>query len=359
MALTSTVALAFFAWLPLSTQPTPAPQESPLGVTVAEVRRDTLHDRLEALGTTRANESVDITTKVTALIVNVHFDDGQHLKQGDRVVTLAQEAEQAQRAAALEELAQHRRELRRLETLINTQVEAQRAYDERKTLLAVTQQRVREIDSSIEDRIVRAPFDGVLGLRHVSVGALVEPGDIIATIDDISQIKLDFAIPDTFLQMLREGTEARASHRAVGGFRGTLTKIDSRVDPQTRSVVVRAVLPNPDHKLKPGMLMDVMLLNNRREALMIPEEALIPLQRQHSVLVVNVAEGRTVQRRTVQIGTRRLGEVEIREGLSEGELVIVEGTTRVRPGDQVELAATRENGPRQSSGQAPHNNVES
>lgn len=325
----------------------PAPSPQPTGeravpVAVAPVVVDTVHDRIEALGTAFSYESATLSATVTEKVVAVHFDDGQLVRRGDPIVTLAQQEESAARDAALEQLAEHQRELNRLVSLLQNQSIARQQVDQRKTLLRVTQQRIKELDARIQDRTIRAPFDGVLGLRKISVGALVEPGDAITTLDDVSRIKLDFTVPETYLDALAVGAAVSAASRTLGErtFTGTVTSIDTRVDPATRSAVVRAVLPNPDRALKPGMLLTVTLVKNERRAPVIPEDALVPLQRKNFVWVVDPARSNTVERREVTIGQRRPGEVEITGGLEENELVIVRGTDRVRSGDRVQISQT-------------------
>ena len=309
-------------------------------VSVFEVEPQAIFDRIEALGTTRANESARITAAVTEKVVAVHFEDGQRVQAGALLITLRQKEEQAQRAAALEQLDEHKRELKRLKTLLKEDVIPQRDYDERLTLRNITRQRIREIEARISDRSIRAPFDGVLGLRQVSVGALVEPGDLITTIDDLSRIKLDFNVPATYLAVLQPGSAIRAYSAGWGDerFEGTVDTIGTRIDPETRSVLIRAVIPNREMRLRPGLLMTVELLNRERQALMIPEEALVPVQRRHYVLTVEAE--RIVQRKEVVIGQRQSGMVEVSEGLQPGERVIVRGTTRVRPGQQVEIKSS-------------------
>ena len=311
----------------------PSPAATP--VTVFEVQPTAVFDRIEALGTTVANESARITAAVTEKVVAVHFEDGQRVKAGDLLVTLQQDEERAQRAGAVEQQAENERELKRLKTLLAENVIPQRDYDERVTLRNITRQRIREVEARIRDRSIRAPFDGVLGLRQVSVGALVEPGDLITTIDDLSRIKLDFNVPATHLGTLQAGTVIHAYSSGWGNerFEGTVATIGTRIDPETRSVLVRAIIANPDMRLRPGLLMTVQLLNGQRQALMIPEEALVPVQRRHFVLTVG--EDRMVERKQVSIGQRQPGLVEITQGLQPGEHVIVRGTTRVRPGQQV------------------------
>jgi membrane fusion protein (multidrug efflux system) len=306
-------------------------------VTVVDVQPQAIFDRIEALGTTLANESARITAAVTEKVVAVHFEDGQQVAAGDLLVTLKQDEERAQRAAAVEQRSENERELKRLETLLKEDVIPQRDYDERLTLLNITRQRIREIEARIRDRTIRAPFDGILGLRQVSVGALVEPGDLIATIDDLSRIKLDFNVPATYLSTLKPGSAILARSAGWGDqrFEGTVATIGTRIDPETRSVLVRAIIPNPEMRLRPGLLMTVQLLNRRRQALMIPEEALVPVQRRNFVLIVG-ADLR-VARKEVSIGQRQPGLVEITQGLSAGERVVVRGTTRVRPGQLVSI----------------------
>jgi membrane fusion protein (multidrug efflux system) len=177
----------------------------------------------------------------------------------------------------------------------------------------------------------------------VSPGALITPGSPITTLDDISVIKLDFPIPEAFLATLEVGQQviARSVTYPDRIFQGQVSSIASRVDPVTRAVMVRAVLPNPDQLLKPGKLLTVELIKDRRQSLMIPEEALVPLRDRQFVFLVN--EDDTVSRMEVDIGRRRPGSVEIINGLSEGQQVVIEGTNRIGPGSPVTVQEVREN----------------
>jgi membrane fusion protein (multidrug efflux system) len=185
--------------------------------------------------------------------------------------------------------------------------------------------------------VIRAPFDGRVGLRRVSVGTLISPGTVITTLDDTRVIKLDFSVPENALATVREGLTVRASAPAFPGrsFSGRVASIDSRVDVNTRSVMVRALLANEDGALKPGMFLSVALANDERDALVIPEEALTPEAERQYVFVV--ADGKA-ERREVRIGGRRPGSVEILAGLNTGEQVIVEGTQKVRDGGAVQAS---------------------
>lgn len=187
---------------------------------------------------------------------------------------------------------------------------------------------------------MKAPFDGVVGLRNISLGALVQPGDVITTLDDDARLKLDFAVPSVFLGTLAPGVEVEARTRAFPDrlFRGTISSLDSRVDPVTRSVQVRALIDNADRLLRPGQLMTVELLRNPREALMVPESALLHRGDEHFVFVVS-GEPPVVDKRPVEIGARRPGEAEVLAGLTRGEQVVTHGLQKVKPGAPVSIIA--------------------
>jgi membrane fusion protein (multidrug efflux system) len=198
------------------------------------------------------------------------------------------------------------------------------------------------LESRLADRVVKAPFDGVVGLRNVSRGALVEPGDLITTLDDDSVMKLDFTVPSVFLAQLEPGLKIEARARPYGErvFDGVVRGVDSRIDPVTRSVQVRALLPNPARVLRPGLLMRVELLIDPRDAVVVPEAALLHQGQDHFVLRLVDADGApTVERRQVEIGARKPGVVEIRSGLSAGDQVVTEGQEKARPGQPVRVLA--------------------
>lgn len=312
--------------------------ETPVTVAVAEVRQSDFVNRVEALGTTRANETADITASVTEKVVEIRFDDGQKVAAGDVLVVLDSSEEQADLAAARAVLEERRLAYQRATQLERRQFTATAQLDERRAALRQAEAEIEAIRARLDDRTIRAPFDAVVGLRNISIGALVEPGDRITTLDDISVIKLDFNVPATYLSTLRPGLAINVRTAAFGDrtFSGTISGVDSRVDPVTRSIVARAIIPNPDGALRPGLLMTVQLLKSPRTSLVVPEEALVPRGRDNTVYVVDEAAGGVVEARRVEIGGRRSGEVEVLEGLEAGEMVITHGTMRVRPGQKVE-----------------------
>jgi membrane fusion protein (multidrug efflux system) len=303
-------------------------------VIVSPARLDQFTDRIEALGTLTANESVALTASVTETVSAIHFDDGDRVEQGQVLIEMTSGEEHAQLEEARATVNEAYRQYQRVLSLETQGTAAKSLLDERKREWETAKARLAAIESRLADRLIKAPFAGVLGLRDLSVGALVEPGDLITTLDDDSVMKLGFQVPSTYLAVLQPGL-------AITGrsFQGKVKAIDSRIDAATRAIRVRAVLPNPEQILKPGMLMQVELLQQPRQSIIIPEEALMPQGERQFVLLVDEAGGNKVVRREVSIGGRRPGEVEVIDGLQPGEQVITHGTLKVRPGEQVVIGA--------------------
>ncbi len=318
-----------------------APAPPPVEVFVALVAPQQFVDRIEALGTLRANESVALTATVTETISEIHFDDGDRVAANKILVQMSSAEEQALLEEARVTAAEARRQYERVKSLESSGTAAKSQLDERLREWEAGRARVAAIESRLADRVVRAPFSGVVGLRNISVGALVEPGDVITTLDDDSRMKLDMPVPETYLHVLRPGLAIEATTRAYGErmFRGEVRSVGSRVDPVTRSVTVRAVLPNPDRLLKPGMLMSAALLRNPRQSLAIPEQALLAEGEKHFVLAVESQDGNHAQKRAVHIGARKPGVVEILDGLRAGDRVITEGAIKLRSGQSVKIIA--------------------
>ena len=291
----------------------------------------------EALGNARANESVDIRPKITATITEIHFEEGQAVPVGDVLVKLDNLEQVADLAAARAALVDSEASYQRSSELFRTNVVAksQLLQDEAKKI--ADEAMVSVAEARMADTIVRAPFAGRIGLRRVSLGSLVGPTTVITTLDDTDTIKIDFDLPEVYLSRLTPGLTVKAHSAAWPDheFTGLVSSIDTRVDPVSRTIRVRSVMPNPGGQLRPGMFMTVTLLNESIEAMMIPERALVPERSAQYVLVVD--ENQRVERREVRIGRRRPGEVEILSGLSTGERVIVDGIQKARDGQVVKI----------------------
>jgi len=308
--------------------------QMPVAAVVEPVRAERLAFDLEALGTTRANESVDVTTKVVNQVTAVRFQEGQQVRRGDVLVELDGEQARADLAVAEAALAESRSQYQRSRELYTTRVLSDAQIEQIEATFKANEARVAAARSRLGDTVIRAPFAGRVGLRRISVGSLVSPGTVITTLDDTSTIKLDFTIPETFIPAVKPalGITARSVAYPDRSFEGRVASIDTRVDPSTRSVTVRAELPNSEGLLKPGMFLTVRLSRGAVDALMIPEEALVPEQGDVFVFVV---EDGTAEKRQIHIGERRVGEVQVLDGLSAGELVVTEGTQKLRPGAAV------------------------
>jgi membrane fusion protein (multidrug efflux system) len=305
-----------------------------VGVVVAPVELSDFPFRFEALGTAQSNESVDITSKVSEIAVAVHFHDGQEVETGQVLVQLQNAEANANLAETRAQLSDLMAQYERARSLHEKRVLSESELQQLQAQVEAGRARVLAAEARLADTVIRAPFSGRVGFRRVSVGALVTPGTVITTLDDISTIKLDFSVPETFYGPLRPGLDIRA--RSVAWpereFAGVVTTIDTRIDPVARSVAVRAEIPNPEKLLMPGMFMSVDVINEQRMSLVVPEQAIVPEREERFVYVVN---GTSTEKRRVVTGRRRPGQVEIIEGLREGELVITEGTQKVRPGVEV------------------------
>lgn len=313
------------------------PREAPL-VSAAAVVPTRFVDRIDAVGTARANEQVTISAPVTERIVRLNFEDGGYVAKGQVIAELALGQEQAQLAGATATAREAQQQLARIQALrargfaTNSNVDAQVAQ------AAAARSQAAQASASIGDRVIRAPFGGYVSLRMISAGAVVQAGTEIAMISDLSSIKLDFQVPETALAAIAEGQtiEARAAAFPDRRFRGTIAVIDPVVDPTTRSVLVRALLPNPDRALKPGMLLRVTIESQPRTAPAVPELAVVGQGEQRFVFLIG--EGGVVKRTPVRTGMRDRGLIEILAGLAPGQKVVGEGVVKVSDGARVRLA---------------------
>jgi len=310
-------------------------------VVVAEARLAPFADQLEALGTVRANEAVAVNANRADRVTAVHFDDGQDVEKGDLLVELqtAEEAAELREAEAL--VAQRRVVYEQVQQLLAEGVRSQGDYDVASAELQAAQARVQRLQATIADHDVRAPFAGTLGFRRVSVGAYVETSTVLTTLDDLDPVKVDFTIPEAWLPAVTAGMRVRGRAEAFpdAAFVGRVQTIDTRLDERTRSATVRAVLPNPDHRLRPGMLLAMRVDRGEEPVLQVPEDAIVP--RGEATFVLRVGAGDVAQEVPVRTGRRRVGWVEIVSGLARGDRVVVEGLVRVQAGAPVDVVTVR------------------
>ena len=318
-------------------------EEKPQNVIVARAITDRFVDRVEALGTTFANESVVVTANVADKVTEILFEDGETVEEGQLLVAMRRDEQKAALAAAEAVLAERRTAYERSRELERRQFTATAQLEERLAALREAEANRDAAAARLADREIRAPFEGIVGLRNISVGTLVTPGDRITTLDDLDPIKLDFTVPAAYLSTITPGLEIVATTTALPGkeFRGEVRSVSTQVDRVTRSITARALIGNADHALKPGLLMTVQLLKNPRRAIVIPEEALVSSGDSNFVFIV---EGDTAIRREIRTGERRPGEIEILGGIEEGERVVTHGTMRLRDGQAVKIIEEQKQG---------------
>ena len=308
-------------------------------VVTQKVELQAVVDEIQALGTANANESIEIQPRIASLIERVIFEEGQLVDKGDLLVELENNEIVAGLALAEASLSESRSIYNRSKSLANTQAISASSLEQLLAQVQVNEAQVEAAKARLSNTVIRAPFSGKIGLRRVSPGSFVNTSTIITTLDDVSIIKLDFSVPETFLTVLSEGMRITAYSLVYPDriFSGNVASIDTRLDPVTRAVQVRAIIPNSDGMLKPGMFMSVDLQRDRGEQLLAPEQSIVPEGSSQYVFVV--ADG-VAEKRTVQLGRRVPGFVVISSGLEAGEAVIIEGTQKVRDGSQVEELGT-------------------
>lgn len=343
VALALAVVVGAGAWYYLGRSDT-GPGQGPAGARAPgarEVPVMTAHPKLkdfalevEALGTVRAKESVDITSKIADRVIAIHFEEGKQVRKGEVLVELDNAEALADLAAAEAAERDSRSQYKRSQELFQTRALSEAQLDQLEATMLANQARVAAARSRVNDRRITAPFNGRVGLRNVSLGGLVTPGAVITTLDDLSTVKLDFAVPELFLSSLKPGLTVSAQSTAYPNatFKGRVDSVDTRVDTTTRAVVVRAVIDNQDGRLRPGMFMTLRLVRSEGKALMLPETAIVPEDSRHFAFVVT--EGRA-EKREVTVGRRRPGEVEILKGVTELDEVIIDGTMNVHDGTPV------------------------
>lgn len=331
MASAATILLAGCGDQPLGT--TARRQAAPVATML--VRAVSWRDTLEAIGTARARESVTLTAKVSETVTHIGFESGERVEAGKVLVRLSS----AEQTAALHEARATYLESERLLALQNelvrnqlvaaSQVDAQRAERD------VAHARMDVVEAQLAQRVIVAPFAGLLGLRRISQGTVMMAGTPIVTLDDISRIKVDFPIPETHLAALARGQSiiVRSAAYPDREYTGTVAGIDSRVDAVTRAVMVLGEVSNSDGVLRPGMLLNVQLLQAERQALVVPEIAVV--QSGVESLVFRVRGDGTAERLRVRLGVRRNGEVEIVEGVGAGDHIVVDGALRLFDGMKV------------------------
>lgn len=317
-----------------------APTRQAIPVVAEPVLSEPYSRRIEALGTLKSSEAVTLSASDTKVIRAIYFDDGQRVKSGDILVEMASREEKALLEEAELLLSESQRQYQRTLSLHKRKLAADSELDQKRLSLDTARAKLEAMRARLSDRTIIAPFDGVMGLRQISLGALVKPGDAIANLDDDSEMKLDISIPALYLNAVEIGMEVEAIAADLQGqrFMGKVVSIDSRINPNTRAITVRALIDNPEQTLLSGMLMQTTLQQPSVDRLMLAEEALVQEGVNRYAFVVDQKQTpHTVEKRALITGDRLDGKVIVLEGLSLGEWVVTRGTMRLKNGTAVDI----------------------
>ena len=311
-----------------------APSSLPVAGIVLQPQR--LENKLNITGSILANESLELRPEASGRITNLALKEGQAVRKGALLVQLNDEELIAQRERLrytkklLEESEYRQRQLLEKEAI------SQEEYDQALTELNTAEADLKLVEAQLAKTRLRAPFDGIVGLRSVSEGSYVTPTTVIAEYFDIDPIKVEFSIPGKYNGQVSAGD--RIYFRTEGSdslFKGEVYAVQPQIDPATRTLTLRATSPNPNGMLLPGSFVKIeLILETREQALLVPTQAVVPELNGHKVWV---KENGTATSKVVQIGTRMEREIEILEGLNPGDTVITTGLLQMRPGSPVKI----------------------
>lgn len=322
----------------LENGPAPSDQKGgkggdPLLVNVIQLKKETLNNQLQVSGTILPNESVDIKPEISGLVTKVNFKEGQYVTKGTPLVHLNDNELQAQyqRLQYTQKLVQTQES--RQKQLLAREAISQEEYDIVLNQYNTALSDIKLVQAQLEKTVIRAPFNGRLGLRQVSEGAVINASNVIVSIVNIDPIKLEFSIPERYAGLVKEGSSIYFSSESATEeeVEGKVYAFEPQVDAATRTIKLRAQSPNKNGKYLPGMFVKIrFVLDVKEDALLVPAEAVIPELSGYKVFVVG-ADGNAEQR-LIEIGTRTTTQVQVISGLKEGDLVLTTGVMQVRQG---------------------------
>jgi membrane fusion protein, multidrug efflux system len=309
---------------------------SAVPVQIVAAEAGTMRERIEAVGSTLARQAIDIVPLTSGRIAEIAFHPGARVETGEVLVRLDDAAERAAVAEAEAALREAELALDRAKKLRANNTVAQATVDELEAAYLGASARVDGARKQLQDRVVTAPFPGVVGIRRIDLGARVDDTTVLTTLDDLAEVEIEFSVPEIHFGRVRQDQAVSATSSAFPGrsFAGRIATIDTRIGEVSRAFRVRAVLPNPDLVLPAGMFMHVEVVLEERPAVLIPEGAVIA---EGASTFVFTVEEEHARRRPVRLGQRTAGTVEVLEGLEVGEPVVLEGMQRLRDGAGVRL----------------------
>ena len=311
-----------------------APGGFAMAVEVAKIAAVDFSDEASAVGNLKSNESVVMRPETAGRIAAVNFKDGAIVSKGAVLVTLDAAVQEAELQQARANLALAQSNHKRNQELLEKKFVTAQALDNSAATLKVQEAAVQLAEAKVGRMRIKAPFNGMVGLRNVSVGDYVKEGQDLINIEDIGTLRVDFKLPETYLGRVVKGQIVEVSTDALPGeqFKAVLDAVDPMVDQNGRAISSRARLDNANGRLRPGMFVRVRLLfGERKNVLMAPEQAIVPGAQP---TVFKVVDGKAVATK-VKLGVRRAAQVEITEGLAAGDVVVTAGQLKLRDGAPV------------------------
>lgn len=318
----------------------------PAAVTTVVVQAQTWQPVLSAVGSMRAVNGVVLSTDLAGIISEIAFTSGAPVKKGDLLVKLDTQQEDAQLRSATARLTLAKTDIERKRDLIAKKAIAESDWDTAQSQLNQTEAAVAEMKALVARKTIVAPFDGLVGIRHVNVGQYLQPGAPIAPIESLDPIYVEFSLPQQHFETIAVGKALRLGASGITGksFAGEITAIDSRIDENTRNVMVQGTVKNPDHALRPGMFVNVeVLLPETAGVLAIPSSAIAYAPYGDSVYVVkdkpgvDGQPGKEVVQRFVKLGPKRGDQVSVVSGVAAGDEVVSSAVFKLRANAPVQV----------------------
>lgn len=321
---------------------TARPANPVIPVNAVVVAPQKLDNKIQVTGAIQANESLEIKSEISGKVTSINFEEGQRVRKGSLLLTINDEEllaqlEKLKYSKKLREESEYRQRM-----LLEKEAISQEEYDQALTELNTARADIRLIEAQIDKSRIRAPFDGIIGLRYVSEGSYITPQTTVATFSNIDPAKIEFSIPGKYSNDVQVGDIIEFSTESSDDvYQGKIYAIEPQIDPETRTLRMRAISPNQDRRLLPGQFARVDLILDREEdALLVPSQAVIPEMNGHKVFVVNNGEAES---RSVEVGIRTNREVEIRSGITPQDTVITSGLLQIKPGSKLDVSLSATN----------------
>ena len=305
----------------------------------AKVSAQELLEKVSVVGSLAANEMVEVRAQIESKVTEIHFEEGQKVSKGDVLLVLDRQKLEAMLAESKANLEMTQSTFTRMQALVDGGAVSKQEFDQAQSDLASKKAQVDLITAQLSDTVITASFDGVIGSREISLGQVISKDKILTVLINENPMKVDFHVPERYASRVKVDQEVLLNVAAYPQevFKGQVYFVDPQVDPLTRTFLVKAKVENPDTKLRRGMFAKLdLVVNQKSDALMIPEIALIP--KGEEVFVFIVDQENKAQMSPVKIGIRQAGTVEVLSGLKAGDVVVTEGFQKIGPGSPVAVS---------------------